>query len=147
MQWLVAGAQPHDALFFLCKPFVSCDTCFTELPCRFRTWRPDARCKWRRNRRLWRRSGEAWINWLTMTDRSWSIVIFPVDVQRKGHIVDDVCDLPNVVLFLIHFFNLQELHGTLVKNLPTACRLTVRIIYLIFHAWLTKSTSIRQYSM
>ena len=39
-----------------------------------------------------------------MTDRSWSIVIFPVDFQRKGHIVDDVCDLSNVALFLIHFF-------------------------------------------
>jgi len=70
------------------------------------------------------------------------LVIYPVDYEKAGHIVDDVrifCQFASSRLILTT--PLQFMHDVLVKSLPAGCRLTAIFDVkdndvFLFHLWL-----------
>ena len=109
MQWLVRGAQPNDSLFFHCELYrcVTNNDTSDGFVIRLRSWRSNWRS--RRRRRRWLR----WRSVIALTplvSRTWgslrAVVIYPVDYETNGHIVDDL------------------MHDIMVKPLPPGCRLT-----------------------
>lgn len=109
MQWLVRGAQPNDSLFFHCLYLIFVSSLANVVLTTAVNKSPGMVVRLKTSTAM-RRTGTMKVRslqpYLFPSQLIFRTVIYPVDFETNGHIVDDL------------------MHDIMIKPLPPGCRMT-----------------------